>query len=238
MRRVARVQLGADVLARQVEAHRQLGLEQQPGARGLGDDLAVDLDPHRSRAPADVDAVERVARVAGDPLVLLVPLVEGGEVEHHVAGEVLVGEPEPGARAVADRDGLARGRVHAERDPRVQHAGDLAVGRRRRRQLGADVLGRHGVGRDTRRGSQTRIARVLSTTVSRAEARPHALLDRLVPESGAVRGHQRSHPAMETGTRAAGLDSLSPVAPRPERAQKRGACAGRRRPPANRGAEI
>jgi hypothetical protein len=40
--------------------------------------------------------MERIARVAGDRLVLLVP-VEGGEVEHHVAGQILVREPEPGA---------------------------------------------------------------------------------------------------------------------------------------------
>ena len=61
----------ADVLARQVEAQRQVGLGQQAGARGLGDDVAVDLDPDRPRAPADVDAMERIARVALDPLVLL-----------------------------------------------------------------------------------------------------------------------------------------------------------------------
>jgi hypothetical protein len=58
-----------------------VGLEPQPRPRALGRDLAAELDPHRSCALADVDALERVARMPGDPLVLLVPAVEGGEVE-------------------------------------------------------------------------------------------------------------------------------------------------------------
>ena len=113
---------------REVEARGQVGLEQQPGARGLGHDLAVDLDPDRARALADVDAVERVARVAVDPLVLLVPGVERVEVEHHVAVEVLVGEPEPGALAVADRHRLAWRRcARANGIPGCSTPGRLAV---------------------------------------------------------------------------------------------------------------
>ena len=129
---------------------------------------------------ADIDAMEWLARVADDPLVLLVPVVEACEVERHVAGQVLVHEPEPGAHAVVDRDGLARGRVHAERDPRVQHAGHLTVRGGRRRQCGADVLDRNGVGRDhaSRLPEEDR-ARAVDDGLD-AEDRPDALLDRLV----------------------------------------------------------
>ena len=171
--RVARVELGAHVLARDVEAHRPARLAQQPRARGLGHDLAVDLDPHRARAQAHVDSVVRIARVAGDRLVLVVP-VEGVEVEHHIAVEVVVGEPEPGAGAVRDRDRLARRRVHAERDPRVQQAGDVAVGRRRRGDAGRDVLLRRGVDRAD-------AARLPD------EARPRALGDRFGSEGWPAR---------------------------------------------------
>ena len=78
------------------------------------------LDPHASRAPAYVDPVEGVARVAHDRLVLLPP-VEVVEVEGHVPGQVRVLEAEAGAGAfAADGDGLARGCVDRERHARVE----------------------------------------------------------------------------------------------------------------------
>jgi hypothetical protein len=174
------VKLGADVLARHIEAQRQAGLEQQAGARGLRQDVAIELDPDRPRALADVHPMERIERVTGDPLVLLVPVVEGVEVERHVAGQILVREPEPGAHAVLDRDRLARGRVHAERDPGVQHAGHVAIARRRRSQLGPDVLHGHGEGRhDAARLPDQDRTRAVDNRL-RAQVRPHALLDRLM----------------------------------------------------------
>jgi hypothetical protein len=174
------VQIDADVLARQVDARRHARLEQQARARGLGHDVAADLDPDRSRRLADVDAMERIARVTFDPLVLLVPLVERVEVQHQVPGQVVVRGPEAGADAIVDRDRLAGGRVHAEGDPRVQHAGHLAVRRRCRRQLGPDVVDRHGEGgADTARLPDEERSRAVDDRV-RAEARPDPLLDRLV----------------------------------------------------------
>ena len=76
------------------------------------------------RAVTDVDPMEGVARVAEEPLVLLEPLVEGLEVEHHVGGEVRVRGPE--RRLVAHLPvhaqvrGLALGRMRRERDPGMQ----------------------------------------------------------------------------------------------------------------------
>lgn len=99
------MKLRADVLERQVEAERQAGLAQQAGACCLCQDVTVELDTDRSRAAVDVDRVERRARMAGDGLVLLVPAVEGVEVELHVAGQVVVREPESGGGAVTNRTG-------------------------------------------------------------------------------------------------------------------------------------
>ena len=53
----------ADVLAGDVEAHREPGLEHEAGLGALGHEDAVALEPQRPGAAADVDAVERVARV-------------------------------------------------------------------------------------------------------------------------------------------------------------------------------
>ena len=83
--------------------------------------------------------------MAGDWLVLLVPPVEGVEVELHVTGEVVVREPESGGGPVTDRNGVAGGRVDGEWDPRVQQARDVVCLRCGRRQLRADVLDWHGV---------------------------------------------------------------------------------------------
>ena len=182
------MQVGEDVLAREIEAGRQARLEQQARGRGLGDDVAVDLDPDRSRGQAGIDAVERIARVGDDRVLLLVPGVERREVERHVAGQILVREPEPGAHPIVDRDRLTRGRVHAERDPRVQHARRLIVRRGRLPQLGPDVLDGHGVGRDdTARLPDEDRPRAVDDRL-RAEARTHALLDRLVAKLAACVG--------------------------------------------------
>jgi hypothetical protein len=138
--------------------------------------------------------VVRVAWVAGDPLVLLVPVVEGGEVERHVARQVLVREPETGAHAVADRDRLAHGGVHAEGNPGVQHAVRVAVRRRRARQLGPDVLHRHGVRRDhAARLPDEQRSRAVDDRL-RAEPCAHAPLDRLVAKLAAGPVHQVLHP--------------------------------------------
>jgi hypothetical protein len=147
--------------------------------------------------------------MAGDPLVLLEPFVEAGEVEHHVAGQVLVGEPEARAGAVRDRDRLARGRVHAERDPRVQHAGRLAIRVRRRRQRGADVLGRYGKGGDdAARLPDERGSRAVDDRF-RAEEGPHALLDRLVAKLVASVGQQVLHRRAHRSSRRCGSGAYS-----------------------------
>jgi hypothetical protein len=132
--------------------------------------------------------MERFAWVDGDALVLFVPGVEGVEVEHHVAGQIVVREPEPGALAVLDRDRLACRRVHAERDPGVQHARHLTVRGRRHRQLSSNVLDRHGVGRDdaARLPDQDR-PRAVDDRL-RTELRPHTPLDRFVTKPAAGPG--------------------------------------------------
>ncbi len=105
--------LRSDVLARQIEAHGQIGLEEEVRARGVGQHSSVDRDADVPRAVQDVDPVERVARVADDPLVLLVPGVEGGEVEDHVFGQRRVRRPESAALG-RRRSGPNRERVTLE----------------------------------------------------------------------------------------------------------------------------
>src|SRR3954463_10192144 len=69
--RVARAQaVHRDVVARQVVARRQPGLEDDRRAPAVGEQLAADLDADVPRPAPPVDAVPRVARMAEDLLVL------------------------------------------------------------------------------------------------------------------------------------------------------------------------
>src|SRR3712207_704282 len=72
-------------LFRSVPARRQPGLEQGERATGLRQRLAVECDLHVARAAVDVEAVERVARVADDRLILLEPLVKHAEMKGNEA---------------------------------------------------------------------------------------------------------------------------------------------------------
>ena len=113
-------QLDRDVVAGEVPpGQREEPLEERPRPTALGEQRALVGDPDVARGGPDVDPVERVARVAEERLVLLPP-VEGVEVEDHVVGEVV--GPEPGAGAVVDPDvhGVAVGGVDRERHGRVQ----------------------------------------------------------------------------------------------------------------------
>ena len=66
---------------RQVVARWQAGLEQQPGARGLGDGHPVHLHSHVPGAGQDVHPGVRVTRVGEDLLVLFEPGVHRVPVE-------------------------------------------------------------------------------------------------------------------------------------------------------------
>jgi hypothetical protein len=78
------------ILAREVVAHRQTGLEQQCRTAALGHDLAAERHRDVSRASADVDPVEGIARMADDLFVLLEPAVGGVPIHLDVPGQVLV----------------------------------------------------------------------------------------------------------------------------------------------------
>ena len=82
-----------------VPGHREGALEQPLGAVGVGQHHAVVLQPDPPRAGPDIDPVERIAGVADDRFVLLPP-VERLEVQHHVTGQVGVGQPEGRVLAV------------------------------------------------------------------------------------------------------------------------------------------
>src|ERR1700753_2147767 len=102
-------------------------------------------------------------------LVLLIPPVEGAEIEDDVPGQVWIGEPEPGTWAVLTTGSyvyyLAIGGVHREWDRpnghrasgQVRHrpaclVGIAGHGRLGGQQLAEDVVRRDGVGRyDTAR---------------------------------------------------------------------------------------
>jgi hypothetical protein len=196
---VAGLQLGHDVLAGQVVARRDARLEEQQRPVALGHQLAVELDPDVARAAPGVDAVERVARMGEDRLVLLEPLVEGREVEHHVARQVLVGGPEGGrlerraGRAQVER--LAVGGVGGEGDPGME---DRSVGGHRPgragHELGADVLDRDGVQRhDAARLPDQQRARAVDHRLT-AERGPDALLDRLMAQLPQPLHHRVAHP--------------------------------------------
>jgi len=90
-------------------------------------------------------AVERVARVGHVLLVLLVPGVEGAEVEDHQPGQVRVrraeARPRPHLARRAQVDHLALGAVHGERNRRVEHPQRGHVG-----QGSPDVVARTGCG--------------------------------------------------------------------------------------------
>jgi hypothetical protein len=216
--------LGHDVLARQVEAGRQRGLEEQHGACTAGQQRAVELDAHLARAAAHVDAVVGVARVADERLVLLEPGVEAREVEDHVAGQVGVGRREGDglARGVAgaQRQALPAGRVRGERDPGVQDGRLRAVRARRGHELAADVLDRHRERRhDPPRLPDEHRAGAVDDGVGTDQG-ADALLDGLVAQRVELLGHRIAHPG---GHRV----SLAGAAPRP--------ATRRRRPAASRG---
>ena len=76
------------VVARDVPARGQPGLEQRDRVARIGERLAVQRDADVPRGPDRVDPVERVARVAEQLLVLLEPLV--GRVPGDLDEAVLV----------------------------------------------------------------------------------------------------------------------------------------------------
>ena len=222
-----------DVAGRQVEARRQLGLEQQRGRARLGEHDAVELDDDVAGAVDDVDAVERVARVAVVALVLLVPGVEAGEVQQHVAGQVGLAQA-IGLGEAVDQQRVARRRVHRERVARVQD---------RRRpaapaappdvQLGVDVgLGNGVGGHDPLRLPHEGRAGAVDHGAP-AERRADALLGRLVAQL-ALMALAKVHDANGHGASLArGQRALQDVASgsrRPARARGRRP-ARRGRPP-------
>ena len=83
-----REQVHAHVLARDVVAHRQPGLEQEVGFRRLRHRLAAEHHPHLARRRDRVDALIGVARVDEDLLVLLVPAIDLAPVERGEPGEL------------------------------------------------------------------------------------------------------------------------------------------------------
>ena len=124
----------------------------------------------RCAGQAHVDAVVGVARMAasGSPPG---PAVEALEVEDHVAGQPSgsAGEGHALARgaAGAQREALARGQCTANGIPGCRTGGPApASSAAARHELAAHVLDRHGEGGTTRRGSQTKSGRLLSTTAS------------------------------------------------------------------------
>src|SRR2546426_8103577 len=97
-RSVAGFETHVYVLARQIEPHRQQGLEKQLRPVGFREQPAVQLDTDVSAAAQYVDAAERVMWVADHGFVLLTPL-ERGEFEDDVVGEVWVAGSERGGGA-------------------------------------------------------------------------------------------------------------------------------------------
>jgi len=88
------LELGGNILARQVPAGRERGLEQRDRTVGLGERLAVDGDGDVARAVAQVDPVVGVARVNDRLLILLEPAVERLEPNADQAlGEPLLVDP-------------------------------------------------------------------------------------------------------------------------------------------------
>ena len=114
--------------------------------------------------------------MAEDRLVLLIPRVEAVMVEDHVARQVRFGRREGHAFAQrlggAQVEGLAPRGVLGEGDARVQRRGLPRVRRAPAAagELAAHILDGHRVGRHHALGSQTRGARVLSTTSSPASS--------------------------------------------------------------------
>lgn len=112
-----------------------------------------------ARARQDINAVERLAGMGHNLLDLLVPRVEAVEIDHDVAGEITVRQPE--RVSCADRQRFALRGMHRERDRGIEdgelrqlwHAVPaLVVVHRRsvlweRHQLAGDVAGRHHVRR-------------------------------------------------------------------------------------------
>ena len=164
-------QLGRHVRPRQVVAGRQHGLEQQDRPGADRQHLAVQLQPDLAGAGQHVDAVERVARVGHVQLVLLVPGVEGAEVEDHQPGQVRVGRAEAGpgphlpGRVQVDR--LALGAVHGERNPRVEHPQRGHVG-----QGHPDVVAGTGRGRGRPAPARRARPRPAPRTTARSAAAP------------------------------------------------------------------
>src|SRR5580700_8365574 len=77
-----------DVALGEVVAGRQAGFENQDRGVRLGEQVAVALDPHVSRALEGVDADERVTRMDEDLLVLLEPVIQGVPGDRDVPVEV------------------------------------------------------------------------------------------------------------------------------------------------------
>ena len=157
-------QLRLDVLARQIVASRQHGLEQQHRPGTLGEKLAVQLQPDMTRTGQNVDAVKRISRMSHVDFVFLIPGIEGAEVQDHVAGQVCVGGTVSRSRTVlAARQevyDLSLGGMHSEGNRRVEHGalgerghGETGVIRSRggghgcRDQAAADVVCRNGIRR-------------------------------------------------------------------------------------------
>ena len=81
-------QVEANVERRQVIPSGKARLEQHDRARRLGNDLAVQLDSHMTRAPQRVNSGVGVSGMNGDFLVLFVPAVHRMPVERNVAGKI------------------------------------------------------------------------------------------------------------------------------------------------------
>src|SRR3954471_4911091 len=183
---------------RQVVAHREACLELQPGARGLGDRLAVDLHPHVPGAREDVHARVGVARVGEDFLVLLEPGIHRIPVEADRLAELLdrrllVTQGGAGGLFGAGAPGVGGG---------VAAAGGVGTAAVRLEQLAADVREREVVGRVVRLLPDEQRPRGIGHDLA-AEIRAHPLGALLDPDSPAGFGGLRcAHEVWSTTRRS------------------------------------